>query len=184
MMRQIASSLLLSALAACTRTIPVDSLAPHVGRADRLRLSSGERVRVDRIVAQTADAVVVESGGTSRRILLDDVVEIEDRDRVRGFLEGGAVGVSAGGVVGLGTGIYLAATRDGGTDEDDLDEAICGLVAIYVGSAVALAGMIVLGAAGGGIGAARGHTDVFQRRLPITVAPTRDGVSALWTIEF
>lgn len=179
-MRRFGCALSLLGLVACSRTTPVASLAPHLARADSLQLRSGQRLRVERIVAQDADSVVIATDLGTRRIALDEVTAVERRDRWRGFRQGAGAGLLVGGLAGLAATVHRHATcedpLDGGNDSCEGEVILVGVLG--------LAGMAVSGLIGGGIGAALGHTDVHRRRIPINVAPTRDGVSALWTIEF
>lgn len=179
-MRHLGCVLSLLGLVACTRTTQVESLAPYLARAEGLQLRSGERVRVERIVAQDGDSVVIASERGARRIALDDVTGVERRDRWRGFRQGAGVGLVVGGLAALAAGVHRQATcddpPDGGNDSCEGEVVLVGVVGA--------AGTVLLGAIGGAIGAALGHTDVYKQRIPISVAPTRDGVSALWTIEF
>jgi hypothetical protein len=174
---------LLLGLVACTQTTQVRSVAPYIARAERLRLSSGERVHVDRIVAQDIDSVVLASDQGSRRIALGDVVGVEHRDRWRGFRQGASAGLVAGWLTGVGVGALGHASCEE-TSARIGRAAYCELGGVFAVGVAGVAGMLVGGALGGGVGASVGHTDVYLRRSPVSVAPTREGVSALLTIEF
>jgi hypothetical protein len=186
MVRPLLRLLPLVALVSCTRTIAVDSPVTVIGRADALHLRSGERVTVDRIVAQTADSVVIEADGRTRRIPISELEAVMERKHGLGLAVGAIVGGGIGFAVGVGAGIYeVAAECEDTGDEDDLGRAlVCPAAYFAVPAAFGLLGGLIGAIPGGAIGGVVGQRWLYQRKPPLQIAPTSDGVRALLTIEF
>ncbi len=146
-------------------------------------------MKVDRIVERTTDSVLLESDGRARRIPIVEVVAVVERKRGMGMAQGAAVGGGIGAAVGIGVGIYQAAAacdETGGGEGEDY--GLGAVVCVYAYAILPLAFGVVGGLAGAipgaVIGLEVGHTQIYRRKPPLTIAPTRGGVRALWTIEF
>lgn len=188
MVRRILRVLPLTALVSCTRTVAVDSPAPFIARADRIHLRSGERVKVERIVAQTTTSVVVEADGQQRRIAIADIDAVIDRQRGVGLLQGALVTGGIGAAVGVGMGIHQANEEcdiDEGEDNDNLGLAlVCPIIYVALPTIYGLLGTFIGAIPGALIGLEAGHKQIYQRKPSLTIAPTSGGLRALWTIEF
>lgn len=112
-------------------------------------------------------------------------VTVTTRDRGRGALEGGLIGLGVGGVTGMITGLVIGSKST--CDEGDLScPVVDGLLDVGLMFEATLAGLLIGTVTGGLLGAAFGHDrrDVYEASVvpQVGVAPTAGGAqaSAAW----